>query len=85
MAKWEYIFIQSEVVPIGGGVYVVSPDGERKKLSGSDREGTYTIKLLNHYGASGWEMTGVESRMVAATAHTTVWTLKRLVTTTIKD
>jgi hypothetical protein len=85
MTKWEYLFIQSFVSPLGGAVYVISSDGERQKLAGTDREGTEIIKILNKYGALGWEVTGVDSTMPSATVYTTTWTFKRPVGTAPED
>ncbi len=82
MPKWEYSFIQSSVVPLGGGVFYVSPKGERKKLSGVDGDGTYVIQLLTYYGSSGWEVCGVGNTGTNAGIYTTTWTLKRFIPTT---
>jgi hypothetical protein len=84
MLKWEYCFVQSSV-GFGGGVYFISPKGERKKLSGADSEGTYIIQLLTHYGASGWEVCGVGNTGTNAGIYTTTWTLKRFIPTEVQD
>lgn len=79
MQKWEYLFIQSIASPLGGGVFVVHSNGERKKKGGSDGTGTYIITLLNYYGNLGWEVTGVGNMFTNAGIGTTTWTLKRII------
>ena len=77
MHKWEYIFVKQIMSPLGGGVYVISSDGKKKKHGGKDLDGTSVIKLINQLGDSGWDIACVGSTGTNAGIFTMTWTLKR--------
>ncbi len=86
--KWEYMFLilgSYGILP-GGGVFVISPEGDRKKICGHDGNKTQTIKILNEYGEWGWEVAGVDSTTSSyGRIYITTWTLKRPIPSTNRD